>query len=283
MCVRPVQRNVTVFDARRALCPMWAYCAMLLDLVSAARRLRGARGRGRLPKQRIAHRRRGIPRRDWPWRRGRWNDRLGRFRRCWGADRRELRRGRRRWNGGRFVREQDRHPVHDRQLVVDDRDAAEALRAAPDVHDVLQSLPTPPNLHVAVVSSDMGAPGDSTSSIGCTDLGDQRRSSRAMPRGTCTATTLTAARHVHLRRATDSRTTPTRSGDGVPVHRAPRRQGLRLRAPARVDRPRARRRRLGPRPATNAGFLRPDAYLGIVILTNEDDCSAPHRHARSTR
>jgi hypothetical protein len=30
----------------------------------------------------------------------------------------------------------------------------------------------------------------------------------------------------------------------------------------------------GP-PSTNANFLRPDAYLGIVILTNEDDCSAP--------
>jgi hypothetical protein len=32
---------------------------------------------------------------------------------------------------------------------------------------------------------------------------------------------------------------------------------------------------LGPVPSTNAGFLRPDAYLGIVMLTNEDDCSAP--------
>ena len=28
-------------------------------------------------------------------------------------------------------------------------------------------------------------------------------------------------------------------------------------------------------PSTNAGFLRPEAYLGIVLLTNEDDCSAP--------
>ena len=28
-------------------------------------------------------------------------------------------------------------------------------------------------------------------------------------------------------------------------------------------------------PSTNVGFLRPEAYLGIVILTNEDDCSAP--------
>ena len=28
-------------------------------------------------------------------------------------------------------------------------------------------------------------------------------------------------------------------------------------------------------PSTNANFLRPEAYLGIVLLTNEDDCSAP--------
>ena len=31
----------------------------------------------------------------------------------------------------------------------------------------------------------------------------------------------------------------------------------------------------GPAPATNLGFLRSEAYLGIVMLTNEDDCSAP--------
>ena len=57
--------------------------------------------------------------------------------------------------------------------------------------NVLESLPTPPSLHVAVVSSDMGAPGDSTSSISCTQAGDQGQF-QSMPRGTCTATTLTA-------------------------------------------------------------------------------------------
>jgi len=30
-----------------------------------------------------------------------------------------------------------------------------------------------------------------------------------------------------------------------------------------------------PPPAENQGFLRPDAYLAIVMITNEDDCSAP--------
>ena len=32
---------------------------------------------------------------------------------------------------------------------------------------------------------------------------------------------------------------------------------------------------LGAPPSQNSGFLRPEAYLGIVMLTNEDDCSAP--------
>ena len=31
----------------------------------------------------------------------------------------------------------------------------------------------------------------------------------------------------------------------------------------------------GPAPSTNANFLRPEALLAIVLLTNEDDCSAP--------
>ncbi len=56
---------------------------------------------------------------------------------------------------------------------------------------VLQVLPNPPSLHVAVVSSDMGAPGDSTGSIMCTKAGDQGQF-QSMPRGTCTDTTLTA-------------------------------------------------------------------------------------------
>ncbi|HEY4393985.1 MAG TPA: hypothetical protein VGP64_07985, partial [Polyangia bacterium] len=37
----------------------------------------------------------------------------------------------------------------------------------------LESLPVRPSLHIAVVSSDMGAPGDATGSIGCTAIGDQ--------------------------------------------------------------------------------------------------------------
>ncbi len=28
-------------------------------------------------------------------------------------------------------------------------------------------------------------------------------------------------------------------------------------------------------PATNVGFLRPEAYLAVILITNEDDCSVP--------
>src|SRR6185295_3308938 len=31
----------------------------------------------------------------------------------------------------------------------------------------------------------------------------------------------------------------------------------------------------GGAPAENAGFLRDDAFLAVVLITNEDDCSAP--------
>ena len=55
----------------------------------------------------------------------------------------------------------------------------------------LQSLPMPPSLHLAVVSSDMGAPGDATASIACTARGDQGEF-QAAPRGTCVNTTLSA-------------------------------------------------------------------------------------------
>ena len=137
----------------------------------------------------------------------------------------------------------------------------------------LESLPTPPNLHLAVVSSDLGAPGDSTASIGCTTRGDQGQFQSA-PRGTCTATTLAAgATFISDENNMPNFTNPLPDvlqciallGDNgcgfehqlASIDRALGADGL------------------GPAPSTNANFLRPNAYLVIVMLTNEDDCSAP--------
>ena len=136
----------------------------------------------------------------------------------------------------------------------------------------LQAAQIPPDLHIALVSSDMGAPGDSTAGVGCTSAGDQGQF-QSLPRGTCTDTTLqNGATFI-----SDANMTPNYTGASLG-------QVLQCIALlgdkgcgfehqlASID------RALGadgaPAPTTNADFLRPDAYLGIVILTNEDDCSA---------
>ena len=137
----------------------------------------------------------------------------------------------------------------------------------------LQSLPTPPNLHLAVVSSDMGAPGDLTTSINCSASGDQGEF-QSMPRGTCTSSTLAAG------------ATFISDGDNIPNFTDPLPSVLQCIALlgdtgcgfenqlASIDRALGADG-LGPAPSTNANFLRPNAYLVIVMLTNEDDCSAP--------
>jgi hypothetical protein len=137
----------------------------------------------------------------------------------------------------------------------------------------LQSLPTPPNLHLAVVSSDMGAPGDLTTSIGCSASGDEGQF-QSMPRGTCTATTLAAG------------STFISDDDNMPNFTDPLSSVLQCIALlgdtgcgfehqlASIDRALGADG-LGPAPSTNATFLRPNAYLVVLLLTNEDDCSAP--------
>ena len=137
----------------------------------------------------------------------------------------------------------------------------------------LQSLPTPPNLHLAVVSSDMGAPGDSTASIGCTAVGDQGEF-QSQPRGTCTATTLTAgATFISDVNMMPNYTDPLASVLQCIALLGDKGCGFEHQL-ASIDRALGADGQ-GPAPSTNADFLRPNAYLVIVILTNEDDCSAP--------
>jgi hypothetical protein len=144
----------------------------------------------------------------------------------------------------------------------------------PTFMQVLEGLPNGlPNVHIAVVSSDMGAPGDATSAVGCTTSGDAGQfQSRPGAAATCLSTTL------------DAGATFISEGDGQQNFTDPIDSVFQCIAQlgdagcnfehqlASID------RALGADgaapPATNASFLRPDAYLGIVILTNEDDCSA---------
>ncbi len=70
----------------------------------------------------------------------------------------------------------------------------------PGFMTVLQNLTNGlPNVHVAVVSSDMGAPGDATASIACTTDGDDG-AFQSTPRGACTDDDAHDRRDVHLQR-----------------------------------------------------------------------------------
>jgi len=167
----------------------------------------------------------------------------------------------------------------------------------PNFMSVLTKIPNPPSLHVAVISSDMGAPGDSTTSIMCSNTGDagkfqsiQRSDSTLNPPVTCADSTLAIPpgapnndnTFISDENGVENFTNPIgdvfqciallgSAGCGfehqlASIDRAlgsdnfqPDNNGVLQPTP----------------PATNAGFLRPEAYLGIVILTNEDDCSAP--------
>jgi MYXO-CTERM domain-containing protein len=143
----------------------------------------------------------------------------------------------------------------------------------PSFMTVLQNLPNGlPNIHVAVVSSDMGAPGDSTTSIMCTTAGDNGVF-QSTARGTCANTTLTpGATFISNVDGQANYTGNLTDVFGCIAQLGDRGCGF--------EQPLASvARALGadgaPPPSQNANFLRPDAELAIIILTNEDDCSAP--------
>ncbi len=137
----------------------------------------------------------------------------------------------------------------------------------------LQNLPAPPSLHLAVVSSDMGAPGDSTASIGCTVHGDQG-AFRAAPEGTCVNSTLASgATFISDTDMMPNYTDPLGNVVQCIALLGDRGCGFEQQL-ASIDRALGADGQ-GPPPSQNAGFLRPEALLVILMLTNEDDCSAP--------
>jgi hypothetical protein len=145
---------------------------------------------------------------------------------------------------------------------------------APSFLSVLYGLPVRPNVHIAVVSSDMGAPGDATSSIGCTTSGD-RGQFQSMPQGTCTDTTLqSGATYIADDGNGNKNYTDPSIGTVLQCIMLLGGRGCGFEHQlASIDRALGADGS-GP-PSTNADFLRPDALLAIIILSNEDDCSAP--------
>jgi len=170
-------------------------------------------------------------------------------------------------------------------FVIDDGQAMAGWQAKlatqlPLLMKALQSTPSPLGLHVGVISSDLGVGAATNVGIqGCTVSGENGNL-RSQPEGMCTDTTLdpsaTFISEVGSSRNFTSADEATESGaakvfqciaqlgDGGCGFGQP------LAAVARA---------LGadgqPPPPENAGFLRADAYLMIVFISNQDDCSVP--------
>jgi hypothetical protein len=139
--------------------------------------------------------------------------------------------------------------------------------------------PTPSDVHIAVVSPDLGVGAALNAAIpGCSAAGDGAQF-RSRPEGTCTDTTLDrGATFISDIGQTRNFSTPddaSATGLGTVFQCIAQlgTDGCGFGQPlAALD------RALGadgqPPPAGNTGFLRPNAYLGIVFISNRDDCSA---------
>ncbi len=144
----------------------------------------------------------------------------------------------------------------------------------PTFISVLQSSPIGlPDLHVAVISSDMGAPSD-TSAVACMPGGDQGQFHwQPSAAAACTTTGLSSGSTF----IADANGQMNFTGQIDQVIQCIGQLGSTgcgfEHQLASID------RALGADgaapPTTNANFLRSDAFLGIIMLTSEDDCSAP--------
>jgi hypothetical protein len=142
------------------------------------------------------------------------------------------------------------------------------------------NCPTPSGVHIGVVSSDLGLGAALNAAVpGCSAAGDGGQF-RSQPEGTCTDSTLdpsaTFISDIGEERNFSTPDDASASGLGKVFQCIAQlgAGGCGFGQPlAALD------RALGangqPPPAANAGFLRPDAALGIVIISNRDDCSVP--------
>jgi hypothetical protein len=141
----------------------------------------------------------------------------------------------------------------------------------PDLMSVLETLPGGlPDVHIAVVSSSLGA-GPYPDVPGCVSGSSGNNGGRFMHPAACTGLAPDQSFIVANRGVSNF------SGDIAEVFACMARlgsNGCRFPQPFAATRL-ALEKASNPRDADNGGFLRSDAYLAIVLLTNQDDCSIP--------
>ncbi len=151
----------------------------------------------------------------------------------------------------------------------------------PSFMEPLKMVPTPdgsgvalPNIHVAVVSSDTG-PGKFAQASNCHFGGDYGQFQFA-PRGTCTKAPLhTTPTQQTFLSASMNQTVTNFDGDISDAFGCI--AALGANGCGFEGQLKSVRWALDPLgvPAGNEDFLRPDATLAVVLVTNEDDCSVP--------
>jgi hypothetical protein len=139
---------------------------------------------------------------------------------------------------------------------------------------LINRLEDPPglaDLHLAVVSTDLGA-GDGSIG-GCDANGGKNGVFQYAPRGTCAASGLEPGA-TYISNVAGHKNYTGNIEDVVACIAPLGEAGCGFEHPLA-----AAARALGadgrPAPAENLGFLRPEAFLFVVVVTNEDDCSAP--------
>jgi hypothetical protein len=130
-----------------------------------------------------------------------------------------------------------------------------------------------PDVHIAVASTDMGVQGEGTpSAIGGCDGEGKAGAFQYSARGPCTATNLQAGA-TFISNVGGVANYAGSLADTFACMAALGESGCGFEQPfAAMTRALGADGRSAPVP--NQGFLRDDAYLGIVLITNEDDCSA---------
>lgn len=152
------------------------------------------------------------------------------------------------------------------------------LSQLPTFVQVLKNAPIALDLHIAVVDTDMGAPSDVEPDLLCTASGDDGAFKYA-PEGTCLSTTLVAGATYLADDGNGNTNFTDPMGTVLQCIALVGDTGCGFVQPlaAAVHALGADNVQAGtptPPPA-NVGFLRQDAYLAIIVLENQDDCSAP--------